>query len=48
MILTIVAIPILATGGGCTMETLVAFLVTVVGGVVTHYIIKWLDRDAKR
>ena len=29
------------------MDVAVSFLVTVMGGVVCHYIIKWLDRDDK-
>lgn len=33
----------LATGGGVRMEVIIAFLVTVVGGVACHYAIKWLD-----
>ena len=27
------------------MDVVVSFLVAVMGGVVCHYIIKWLDRD---
>ncbi len=37
----------LATGGGVNMEIIIAFLVTVMGGVACHYIIKWLDGDEK-
>jgi len=33
-----------ATGGGVWMEIVSSFLVTVMGGVVCHLIIKWLDR----
>ncbi len=29
------------------MDVVVSFLVAVMGGVVCHYIIKWLDRDDK-
>lgn len=29
------------------MEVVISFLVTVVGGVVCHCIIKWLDGDDK-
>lgn len=35
------------TGGAFIMDVAVSFLVTVMGGVVCHYIIKWLDRDDK-
>ena len=31
--------------GVCILDILAAFIVTVAGGVVCHYIIKWLDRD---
>ena len=37
----------LATGGGVWMEVVITFLVTVVGGVVCHLIVKWLDRSDK-
>ena len=36
-----------ATGGGVQMEAIISLLVTVVAGVVCHYIIKWLDGDYK-
>lgn len=36
-----------ATGGGVYMERLISFFVTVVGGVVCHLIVKWLDRNDK-
>lgn len=41
----IVVIPTPATERGCIVLTnaFVSFLVTVAGGVVCHYIIKWLD-----
>ncbi len=29
------------------MDVVVSFLGSVMGGVVCHYIIKWLDRDDK-
>lgn len=29
--------------GGAIMEVMMSFLVAVTGGVVCHYIIKWLD-----
>lgn len=29
------------------MEVMLSFLVTVLGGVVCHLIIKWLDRNSK-
>ena len=29
------------------MEVVISFLVTVVGGVVCHLIVKWLDSDHK-
>ena len=35
----------LATGGGVSMETLFIFVSAVMGGVICHYIIKWLDGD---
>ena len=34
-------------GGGACMEFFISFLVTVLGGVACHYIIKWLDGDDK-
>ena len=37
----------LATGGGVWMEVILSLIVTVVGGVVCHYIIKWLDGGHK-
>lgn len=37
----------LATGGGVWMEIAISFLVTVIGGVVCHLIVKWLDRNDK-
>ena len=37
----------LATGGGVCVEYIVTFIVTVAGGVVCHYIIKWLDSKHK-
>lgn len=37
----------LATGGGVHMEYFASFLITVLGGVACHYIIKWLDGDHK-
>ena len=35
----------LATGGGVWMEVVISFLVTVMGGVVCHLIVKWLDSN---
>lgn len=29
------------------MEVIISFIATVMGGVVCHYIIKWLDGDDK-
>ncbi len=37
----------LATGGGVSVEVIIAFLVAVAAGVACHYIIKWLDGDHK-
>ena len=37
--------PILATGRGCVMEHLIAFLISVAASVVSYYLCKWLDGD---
>ncbi len=37
----------LATGGGGSMEIIIAFVVAVAAGVACHYIIKWLDSNHK-
>ena len=37
--------PIRQRKGDANMEILISFLVTVMGGVACHYIIKWLDGD---
>ena len=33
----------LATGGGVHMEVIVSFIVTVLAGVISHLVCKWLD-----
>ena len=45
--LVLLSYPIRQRKGGGTVltEFLISALVTVVGGVVCHYIIKWLDGD---
>lgn len=37
--------PIPATEGGEYMDILISLLVSIMGGVACHYIVKWLDRD---
>ena len=29
----------------CAMDVVLSLMVTVVGGIMSHYIIKWLDSD---
>lgn len=33
--------------GGEPMDMLISLIVTVMGGVVCHYVIRWLDRHDK-
>lgn len=35
----------LAAGGGVCVEIIASFFVTVVGGVICHLIVKWLDSN---
>ena len=40
-----VAIPIRAPKGGVPMELFTSFLLSVMAGIVTHYVCKWLDGE---
>lgn len=37
----------LETEGGAAMEILISLIITVMAGVISHFICKWLDNDKK-
>ena len=45
IIYTVVAPSLATEGGGVHLNILISFLVSVVAGVVSYYICKWLDGD---
>lgn len=46
-IMVVLPLPILATGGGGSVEILVSFFVSVGASIVGYYVSKWLDRHSR-
>lgn len=44
-ILSVLSFPDRQREGGGYVEHLLSLLVSVMGGIICHYIVKWLDRD---